>query len=185
VAPLAPPPPRDIIAHTQTLAPPGARCHSVQFAARMGFRTIAIARGKEKEPLALKLGASRYLDSETQDPAKELAALGGAKVVLATVTSGKAMTATLGGLAVNGKLIVLGAPDEPLQVPGVLLIGGRRSISGWPSGTSLDSQETMAFSHMAGVRPMTEIFPLERAAEAYERMMSGKAQFRVVLTTRK
>jgi len=155
----------------------------VQFATKMGFNTVAIARGKDKEPLAAKLGAKQYIDSQRQDPAAELAKLGGAKVILATVTNGKAMTAVLGGLAINGKLIVLGAPDEPLEVPAILLIGGRRSIAGWPSGTSFDSQETIAFSALTGVRPMTEVFPLERAPEAYERMRSGKARFRVVITT--
>ena len=155
----------------------------VQFAAKMGFRTIAIARGKDKEPLARKLGAHQYIDSQAQDPAAELVKLGGAKVILATVTNAKAMSAAAGGLAVNGKLIVLGAAFEPLDVPPASLIGRRASISGWPSGTSIDSQDTLAFSAMAGVRSMNEVFPLERAAEAYERMMSGKARFRVVLTT--
>jgi D-arabinose 1-dehydrogenase-like Zn-dependent alcohol dehydrogenase len=149
----------------------------------MGFRTVAIARGKDKEALARKLGASQYIDSQAQDAAAELAKLGGAKVILATVTSGKAMTAVLGGLGVNGKLIVVGAAADPVEVPAILLIGGRRSIAGWPSGTSVDSQDTLAFSVLTGVRAMTEVFPLERATEAYERMMSGKARFRVVLTT--
>jgi D-arabinose 1-dehydrogenase-like Zn-dependent alcohol dehydrogenase len=155
----------------------------VQFAARMGFRTVAIARGRDKEPLALKLGAHHYIDSQAQDPAAELTRLGGARIILATVTSGKAMTAALGGLGIDGKLIVLGAAHEPLEVPATLLIGGRRSIAGWPSGTAIDSQDTLAFSALMGVRPMTELFPLERAAEAYDRMMSGGARFRVVLTT--
>ena len=155
----------------------------VQFAAKMGFHTVAIARGKDKEPLAAQLGAQCYIDTQAQDPAAELTKLGGAKVILATVTNGKAMTAVLGGLGVNGRLIVVGAPSEPLEVPAGLLIGGRRSITGWPSGTSLDSQETMAFSVLAGVRPIKEEFPLERAAEAYERMISGKARVRVVVTT--
>jgi D-arabinose 1-dehydrogenase-like Zn-dependent alcohol dehydrogenase len=154
----------------------------VQFAAKMGLRTVAVARGMDKEPLARKLGAWRYIDSRAQDPAAELGKLGGAKVVLATVTSGKAMNAVLGGLAVDGKFVVLGAADEPLQVSPFLLIMGRRSVLGWPSGTSLDSQDTLAFSALAGVRPMTEAFPLARATEAYERMMSGEARFRVVLT---
>jgi D-arabinose 1-dehydrogenase-like Zn-dependent alcohol dehydrogenase len=155
----------------------------VQFAAKMGFRTVAIARGMDKEPLARKLGAWSYIDSKTQDPAAELLKLGGAKVVLATVTSGDAMSATLGGLGVNGKLVILGAAAEPLQVPGIPLLLGRRSILGWPSGSSIDSQDTLAFSQLTGVRAMTEVFPLERAAEAYEHMMSGKARFRAVLTT--
>jgi D-arabinose 1-dehydrogenase-like Zn-dependent alcohol dehydrogenase len=154
----------------------------VQFAAKMGYRTIAIARGADKEPLARQLGASHYIDSQAQDPAAELVKLGGAKVILATVTSGEAMAAVLGGLAVNGTLMVLGAPDS-LQVSPFLLIGGRRAIKGWYSGTSIDSQETLAFSALAGVRPMNEVFPLERVNEAYERMVSGKARFRVVLAT--
>jgi D-arabinose 1-dehydrogenase-like Zn-dependent alcohol dehydrogenase len=155
----------------------------VQFAAKMGFRTVAIARGMDKEPLARKLGAWSYIDSKTQDPAAELLKLGGAKVVLATVTNGDAMSATLGGLGVNGKLIILGAAAEPLQVPGIPLLLGRRSIVGWPSGSSIDSQDTLSFSLLTGVRAMSEVFPLERAAEAYDHMMSGKARFRAVLTT--
>jgi D-arabinose 1-dehydrogenase-like Zn-dependent alcohol dehydrogenase len=155
----------------------------VQFAAKMGFRTVAIARGKDKEALARKLGAQHYIDSQTQDPAQELTRLGGAHVVLATVTSSKAMTAALGGLGINGKFIVLGASPEPLEVSPLMLISGRRSIAGWPSGTAADSQDTLEFSALAGVRSMNEVFPLERAAEAYDRMMSGKARFRVVLTT--
>jgi D-arabinose 1-dehydrogenase-like Zn-dependent alcohol dehydrogenase len=156
---------------------------AVQFAAKAGFRTIAIARGASKEPLARKLGAHEYVDSAATDPAAALAKLGGAKVVLATVTDAKAMTAVLGGLAINGKLVVLGAPHEPLQVPAGILIGGRRSVAGWPSGTSIDSEDTLRFAALTGIRPMTETFPLSRAAEAYERMMSGEARFRVVLTT--
>jgi D-arabinose 1-dehydrogenase-like Zn-dependent alcohol dehydrogenase len=155
----------------------------IQFAAKMGFRTVAIARGMDKEPLARKLGAWHYIDSQAQDAAAELVKLGGAKVILATVTSGKAMSAVLGGLGVDGKLIVLGAAAEPLEVSAYLLIGGRRSIVGWPSGTSIDSQDTLSFSVLTGVRAMTEVFPLERAAEAYEHMMSGKARFRAILTT--
>jgi D-arabinose 1-dehydrogenase-like Zn-dependent alcohol dehydrogenase len=155
----------------------------VQFAAKMGFKTVAIARGSDKEPLAKQLGAHYYIDSQAQDVAAELIKLGGAKVILATVTNGKAMSAAMGGLGVNGKLIVLGAADEPLEVPALLLITGRRSVLGWYSGTSIDSQDTLAFSTLTGVRSMTEVFPLERATEAYERMMSGKARFRVVLTT--
>jgi D-arabinose 1-dehydrogenase-like Zn-dependent alcohol dehydrogenase len=155
----------------------------VQFAAKMGFKTVAIARGTDKERLARKLGASDYIDSKAQDPAAELLKLGGAKVVLATVTNGDAMSATLGGLGVNGKLVILGAAAEPMQVSGIPLILGRRSIMGWPSGSSIDSQDTLSFSRLTGVRSMNEIFPLDRAAEAYEHMMSGKARFRAVLTT--
>lgn len=155
----------------------------VQFAAKMALRTVAIARGGDKEPLAKKLGAHHYIDSQAQDPAKALTALGGAKVILATVTDGKAMSATLGGLGLDGKLVVLGAAADSLSVPPGLLIGGRRSVAGWPSGSSIDSQDTLAFAAQTGVRPMTEVFPLERAADAYEHMMSGKARFRAVLTT--
>ncbi|MGZ8480599.1 MAG: alcohol dehydrogenase [Candidatus Binatia bacterium] len=154
----------------------------IQFAARIGFRTVAIARGVDKEALARKLGAAHYIDSHAQDAAAELVKLGGAKVILATVTSGKAMSAVLGGLAVNGKLIILGAADEPVEVNAFLFIGGRRSIIGWPSGSSIESQDTLSFSVLTGVRAMNEIFPLERAANAYEHMMSGKARFRAVLT---
>ncbi|HVA94074.1 MAG TPA: alcohol dehydrogenase [Candidatus Dormibacteraeota bacterium] len=155
----------------------------VQFAAKMGFETVAIARGKEKEPFARKLGAKHYFDSESQDVAAELAKLGGAKVILSTVTSGKAVNAVLGGMGIGGRTILVGNPDQPLEVTGRLLIAGRRSISGWPSGSPIDSQDTLAFCALTGIRPMTEVYPLERAPEAYERMMSGKARFRVVLST--
>ncbi len=155
----------------------------IQFAAKMGFKTIAVARGKDKEQLAKQLGARHYIDSQSQDAAEELVKLGGAKVILATVTSGKAMTAVLGGLGINGKLIIAGAADEPIHVPAGLFIGGRRSVAGWPSGSPIDAEDTLAFSAQTGVRPRTEVFPLERAAEAYERMMSGKARFRIVLAT--
>ncbi|HET6668957.1 MAG TPA: alcohol dehydrogenase [Pyrinomonadaceae bacterium] len=154
----------------------------VQFAAKMGFKTIAIARGSDKEPLAKQLGAHHYIDSQAQDAAAELLKLGGAKVILATVTNAAAMSAALGGLGVKGKLIVLGAPHEPLAVSALLLIMGSRSVAGWYSGTSIDSQDALAFSKLSGVRAMTEVYPLERASEAYERMMSGAARFRVVLT---
>jgi D-arabinose 1-dehydrogenase-like Zn-dependent alcohol dehydrogenase len=155
----------------------------IQFAAKMGFKTVAIARGQDKEPLARKLGASHYIDSHAQDPAAELLKLGGAKVILATATDGNAMSAVLGGLGVNGKLIILGAAAEPLQVPAIPLIMGRQSISGWPSGSSIDSQDALAFSMLTDIRAMIQVFPLERAAEAYNLMMSGKARFRAVLTT--
>ena len=155
----------------------------VQFAAKAGYRTVAIARGKDKEALARRLGAHHYIDSQSQDPAQELTRLGGARVILATVTSGKAMTATIGGLGVDGKLVVLGAAHEPLEVSALALLGARRSIAGWPSGRAIDSQDTMAFCALTGVRSMNELMPLERAGEAYDRMMSGKARFRMVLTT--
>jgi D-arabinose 1-dehydrogenase-like Zn-dependent alcohol dehydrogenase len=153
----------------------------VQFASKMGFQTVAIARGKSKEPLATKLGAHHYIDSSAQNVAEALSALGGAKVILATVTSGKAMSAAVGGLGIDGKLIMVGVSEEPLEVPIGQFIMGRRSVQGWPSGTSADSQDTLAFSALTGVRPMIEEFPLARAADAYDRMMSGAARFRVVL----
>jgi D-arabinose 1-dehydrogenase-like Zn-dependent alcohol dehydrogenase len=153
----------------------------VQFAARAGFRTVAIARGKDKEPLARKLGAGHYIDSQSQDPAAELRNLGGAKVVLATVTNGDAMAAVVSGLAANGSLMVIGAAPS-LTVSPFQLIGGCLAVKGWYSGTSSDSQDTLAFSVLAGVRSMNEVFPMERVAEAYERMLSGQARFRVVLT---
>jgi D-arabinose 1-dehydrogenase-like Zn-dependent alcohol dehydrogenase len=154
----------------------------VQFAAKMGYKTVAIARGKDKEPLARKLGAWHYIDSQTSDPAAELAKLGGAKVILATVTDGPAMSAVQAGLGVKGTLMIVGVPPS-LTVTPFLMIGGSQSIRGWYSGTSIDSQDTLGFSVLNSVRPMNEVYPLERAAEAYDRMMSGKARFRVVLTT--
>jgi D-arabinose 1-dehydrogenase-like Zn-dependent alcohol dehydrogenase len=155
----------------------------IQFAAKMGFNTIAIARGKDKEEMVKKLGAIHYIDSESQNASEELVKLGGAKAILATVPSGKAMSAVLGGLGVNGKLIAIGASDDPLQVPINPLLSGRQSIMGWYSGSSIDSQDTLAFSALSGVRSMNEVFSLERADDAYELMMSGKARFRAVLTT--
>ncbi|MBZ5569437.1 MAG: alcohol dehydrogenase [Acidobacteriia bacterium] len=155
----------------------------VQFAVRMGFDTVAIARGEDKGPLARQLGAHHYIDSQKENVGEKLQALGGAKVILATVTSGRAMTAALSGLGLDGRFVIVGAADEPLAVDVLQMIGGRKSLQGWPSGTSADSQDTLAFGALTGVRPMTEVYPLERAAEAYERMMSGKARFRVVLTT--
>jgi D-arabinose 1-dehydrogenase-like Zn-dependent alcohol dehydrogenase len=154
---------------------------AVQYASKMGFRTVGIARGKDKEPLARKLGASVYIDSQAQDPSGALLELGGATVILATATSGEAMSAVQGGLAVNGTLLVVGAAPS-MQISPLFLLSGCRSIKGWYSGTSIDCQDTLAFSARAEVRSMNETFPLERAAEAYDRMMSGKARFRVVLT---
>lgn len=156
---------------------------AVQFAAKIGGHTVAIARGTDKESLARKLGAHHNVDSVTQDAASELNNLGGARVVLATVTNAKAMSAAINGLAVDGKLIVVGAAPEAIEVWPLLLISGRRSILGWPSGTSIDSEDTMAFSVMADIRPMIETMPLERAPQAYDRMMSGDARFQMVLTT--
>src|SRR5256886_6207193 len=153
----------------------------VQFAAKMGFKTVAIARGKDKEPLAKKLGAIRYIDSREKNPAAELNKFGGAKVIIATVTNADAMTAVLGGLGAKGVLVVIGWTG-PLSVDPTLFISVQRSVKGWYSGTSIDSQDTLKFSALAGVQSMNEIFPLERVTEAYERMMSGKARFRVVLS---
>jgi D-arabinose 1-dehydrogenase-like Zn-dependent alcohol dehydrogenase len=154
----------------------------VQYATKMGFLTVAIARGRDKEPLAKKLGATHYVDSSARDPAAELVKLGGASVVLSTITSAKAVSATLGGLGLGGKLVVVGIPSEPVEVSPFLLAFGLRSLTGWLAGTAVDAQDTLAFSQRTDVRPMTEVFPLVRAAEAYERMMSGKMRFRGVLT---
>jgi D-arabinose 1-dehydrogenase-like Zn-dependent alcohol dehydrogenase len=153
----------------------------VQYATKMGFKTVAIARGQDKAALATQLGASQYIDSRTQDPAKELQKLGGAKVILATVTAGDAMAAVVGGLGVRGTLMVVGAAMSMQIVPAQLL-GRCTAIKGWYSGTSIDSQDTLAFSLQTGVRSMNEVFPLDRASEGYERMMSGDARFRVVLS---
>ena len=155
----------------------------VQFARMMGFHTVAIARGQDKAALAKQLGAHHYIDSTMENVAEALQALGGAKVILATVTSGKAMSAALGGLGLNGKLVMVGLGEEPVEVPIGQFIMGRHSVQGWPSGTSADSQDTLAFSALTGIKPMIEEFPLARAAEAYDRMMSGAARFRVVLKT--
>jgi D-arabinose 1-dehydrogenase-like Zn-dependent alcohol dehydrogenase len=154
----------------------------VQFAAKLGFNTVAIARGADKEPLARQLGARHYIDNAAGDPAAALQKLGGAKVILATVTSAEAMNSVQGGLATNGTLMVIGLTG-PIEVSPTLLIRGRRSVKGWYSGTSIESQDTLAFAAASGVRSMNEVFPLERAAEAYQHMESGKARFRVVLTT--
>jgi alcohol dehydrogenase/propanol-preferring alcohol dehydrogenase len=154
----------------------------VQFAAKMGFITVGIARGRDKEELVRKLGAQHYVDSRDGKVAEGLQALGGARVILATVSSGKAMTAALGGLAPDGKIIVLGVSAEPIEVPTALVVGGRIAVQGWPGGTSMDSQETLTFAARSGVRPMIETFPLDRAEEAYARMLSGAARFRAVLT---
>jgi D-arabinose 1-dehydrogenase-like Zn-dependent alcohol dehydrogenase len=154
----------------------------VQFAAKMGYRTVAVARGTDKEPLARKLGAHHYIDSTRQKVAEELTKLGGAHLIVATLTDAKSMSDAVGGLGIGGKLMVIGASPQPIEVSPLALIGARRSIAGWPSGTSADSEDTLDFSVMTNIRPMIETFPLARAAEAYDRMMSGKARFRVVLT---
>ncbi len=155
---------------------------AVQYAAKMGFRTVAIARGRDKAELARSLGAHEYIDSQTSDVTAELQKRGGAKVVLSTVTVAAAMEPAIGGLAVDGQLLIVGASPQPLAVDTAAMIGVRSSIKAWPSGTSIDSEDTMRFSAMTGVRAMIEMLPLERAAEGYARMMSGAARFRVVLT---
>ena len=155
----------------------------VQFAARMGFRVAAIGRGRETEGMARELGAHVYIDTTTQNVAEALQALGGARVALSTIPNGKAMSSVIDGLAVRGKLIVVGVSAEPIEVAPLQLIGASRTITGHAAGTSQDSEDTMRFSTQARVRPMIETMPLERAAEAYERMMSGKATFRMVLVT--
>jgi D-arabinose 1-dehydrogenase-like Zn-dependent alcohol dehydrogenase len=155
----------------------------IQFASKMGFNTIAIGRGKDKEELVRKLGARHYIDSKSQNPVEELVKLGGAKIILGTGPGGKAMSTILGGLAVNGKLITIGASDEPIEVSPNFFLFGHRAVVGWLAGSSIDSEDTLSFSVSSGVRSMNEVFPLEKAAEAYELMMSGKARFRAVLTT--
>ena len=154
----------------------------VQYARKMGFRTVAIGRGADKKALAVKLGAHEYVDTEAGAPAEALQKLGGANVILATAPDSKSISALVDGLASSGKLLVIGASQESLTVTPLQLIGQRRSVTGWPSGTAKDSEDTMQFSATTGIRPMIETFPLAKAAEAYERMISGKARFRVVLT---
>jgi len=154
----------------------------IQFAAKSGYRVVGIGRGPENAALAKKLGAFQYIDTKATNAAEELKKLGGAKVILATAPNAKAMADMIDGLSVNGKLLIVGAPFEPMEVSVLQLIMARRNIQGWPSGTAMDSQETLAFANFAGVRPMIEKYPLEKVAEAYERMASGKAEFRVVLT---
>jgi D-arabinose 1-dehydrogenase-like Zn-dependent alcohol dehydrogenase len=155
----------------------------VQFASKLGFDTVAIARGREKEPHARRLGARHYIDSTAADPAQELVRLGGAKVILSTVTNAAAMAAVVGGLGIGGRLVVLGASMEQLQVAPAMLIPGDKSIVGHASGISGDSEDTLEFSVLAGVRPVVETRPLEQAGDAYERMSNGEARFRMVLTT--
>src|SRR5881398_2238228 len=154
----------------------------VQYARQMGFQTVALGRGKDKGPLAKKLGAHRYIDSDAVNTVAELQKLGGAPVILATAPSAKAISAVVEGLGVNGKLLVPAAPNDPLTLSVMPLIMGRRSVSGWYSGTARDSQDTLEFSALSGVHPMIEKYPLSRVAEAYEQMHSGKVRFRVVLT---
>ena len=154
----------------------------IQCARRMGFQTVAIGRGGDKEPLARKLGAHEYVDTSTGAPAQALQKLGGARVILATAPDAKSISALIDGLAPGGKLVIVGAAPDPLSVSPLQLILSRRSIQGWPSGTAKDSEDALQFSALTGVRPMIERYPLEKAAEAYDQMISGRARFRAVLT---
>ncbi len=155
---------------------------AVQFAKKFGYRVAAISRGLENAALAKKLGADLYIDSNVTNPAAELQKLGGARVILATAPSGKSMSALVGGLGANGTLLVVGASMDPIEVPPIELILGRKRIQGWSAGIPTDSEDTLRFAEMTGIRPMIEKYPLMKAAEGYARMMSGKAEFRVVLT---
>ena len=155
----------------------------VQFAAKMGFNTVAIARGADKEKFARDLGARHYIDTTSGDVAESLQKLGGARVILATVTDADAMSAVIGGLGYKGEFVIVGIPGKPIQASVIGMVLQRQSIHGWPSGTSIDSEDTLRFSEISGVLPMIEKYPLDRAPEAYDRMMSGKARFRVVLET--
>ena len=154
----------------------------IQFASKFGYKVVAIGRGSEDGPLARKLGASSYIDSRAERPAEALQRQGGAQVILATAPSSKAMSELVDGLGPNGRLMVVGATAEPIEVTPIQLIMGSRTIQGWASGIPADSEDTLRFAELSGVRPMIETYPLEKASEAYARMMSGKAEFRVVLT---
>jgi len=156
----------------------------IQYARKLGFRTVALSRGGDKRALALELGAHDYIDTDKGDPAAALQGLGGAKVILATAPSAQLIGKLVDGLARNGTLIVLGASPEPIQVNPLQLIGARRRIVGWPSGTAKDSEETLAFSALSGVTSRNEVFPLEKVEDAYQRMVGNKARFRVVLQVR-
>ena len=155
----------------------------MQYAAKSGYRTVAIARGADKAPLAKDLGAHIYIDSTTHDFAAELQKSGGAAVILSTLTDAASLAQAVGGLGANGKLIVVGVPEKPIEVNVLPLIMGNRSIAGWASGSGMDSEDTLNFSALSGIKPMIETYPLEKAADAFDRMMGGKARFRVVLTT--
>lgn len=152
----------------------------IQFARRMGFRTVAVNRGRDKEALALSLGAHAYIDSAAADPAEALLAMGGARAIIATVTSEKAMQAIVGGLGANGRMMMIGAVG-PITINPLELLGKRAGVQGWYSGTAVDSEDTLAFSTLHGIASMNEVYPFEEAQAAYDRMMSGQARFRVVL----
>ncbi len=153
----------------------------VQFASKFGFETVAIGRGGDKRSLALKLGARAYIDTTSQDVSKQLLALGGARVILATAPDGKAIGTLIDGLGTGGRLVIVGASTDPFAVSSLQLILARKSIAGWPCGTSIDSEDTLKFDAATGVRAMIEVFPLERVSDGYERMISGKVRFRSVL----
>jgi D-arabinose 1-dehydrogenase-like Zn-dependent alcohol dehydrogenase len=155
---------------------------AIQFARQMGFRTIAVGRGADKEPLVKKLGAHQYIDTGAGSPAEALQKLGGARLVMSTAPDAKSVSGLMDGLAKGGKLLLLGVTPEPFAVASAALVIPRRNIQGWPSGTAKDSEDTLQFCSMTGVRAMIEKFPLEKAAEAYDHMMSGKVRFRAVLT---
>jgi D-arabinose 1-dehydrogenase-like Zn-dependent alcohol dehydrogenase len=154
----------------------------IQFASKFGYKVVAIGRGPENTALAKKLGANVYIDSKATNAAEALQKMGGAQVILATAPSSKAMSELIDGLGPNGKLMVIGAAFEPIEVTPIQLINGSKTIQGWAAGTAADSEDTLRFAELTGVRPMIETYPLEKAAEAYARMLSGNAQFRVVLT---
>jgi len=155
---------------------------AVQFAHEMGFETVALSRGIDKKNMAHDLGAKHYIDTKSEDAAEKLQQMGGAKVILATAPNSKAITSVIGGLGRGGQLMVVAASGEPIEVSPMMLIGGRKSISGWPSGHAKESEETLNFSALNNTMPMIETYPLEKASEAYERMITNKARFRVVLT---
>ena len=154
----------------------------IQFANKFGYKVAAIGRGFENAVLAKNLGANVYIDSVSTNAVEALQKLGGARVILATAPSSKAMSELIDGLGPNGELMVVGATSDPIQVTPIQLINGSKTIQGWASGTPADSEDTLRFAELSGVRPMIETYPLEKAADAYARMMSGKAEFRVVLT---
>jgi propanol-preferring alcohol dehydrogenase len=154
----------------------------IQFARQMGFRTIAIGRGADKESMVKKLGAHQYIDAGAGNPAEPLQKLGGARLIMVTAPDAKSIPLLIEGLAKGGELLVLGVSPEPFSVASAAIVIGRRNVQGWPSGTAKDSEDTLQFSSMTGVRPMIEKFPLEKAAEAYNKMMTGQVRFRAVLT---
>jgi D-arabinose 1-dehydrogenase-like Zn-dependent alcohol dehydrogenase len=155
---------------------------AIQFAGKLGYRTVAVGRGSENAALAKKLGAIEYIDSKATNAAEELQKLGGARAIIATAPNSKAISALIDGLGTNGTLMVIGVDSEPIEVTPFQLISGTRAIRGWVAGTAIDAEDTVRFAELTGVRPMIETYPLEKAAEAFERMMSGDARFRVVLT---